>query len=334
MLLSIIVPVYNVEKYIKECIDSILCQSFKDYEVILVDDGSKDRSGKICDIYSEGNSKIHVIHKENGGLSDARNCGIKEAKGKYLLFVDSDDYIEKESFKKIVECLEKQNRDIDLMFLEATKVYPDNTKESMGDGYQEKFINGKSKDLCMWHLVNLPKFPAAACTKLVNRKFILSNELLFEKELLSEDVDWTIRVLMKAQNFAYCPYNYYYYRQGRPGSITNTSGLKSANSLLWIIKRWSSQSNKLLYQSEINSFLAYEYIMVLMIYASLDKDIKKKLIQEIESLKWLLRYASTRKTKSIAWICKVFGVHYGAHISRRLDKIRRNLLGIRRKLRK
>ncbi|KAF3371822.1 glycosyl transferase family 2, partial [Enterococcus faecium] len=90
--ISIIVPVYKVEKYLRKCVDSILAQTFTDFEVILVDDGSPDNSGKICDEYAEKDNRVRVIHKENGGLSSARNAGIDVARGKYLGFVDSDDY--------------------------------------------------------------------------------------------------------------------------------------------------------------------------------------------------------------------------------------------------
>ncbi|HFU5892253.1 TPA: glycosyltransferase family 2 protein, partial [Enterococcus faecium] len=89
--ISIIVPIYNVEQYLRKCVDSILAQTFTDFEVILVDDGSPDNSGAICDEYAKLDSRVRVIHKENGGLSDARNAGIEIAKGKYLGFVDSDD---------------------------------------------------------------------------------------------------------------------------------------------------------------------------------------------------------------------------------------------------
>ncbi len=89
--ISIIVPVYNVEKYLKECIESILSQTYKNIEIILIDDGSTDNSGKICDEYLKKDSRVKVIHKENGGLSDARNTGIEIASGKYIGFVDSDD---------------------------------------------------------------------------------------------------------------------------------------------------------------------------------------------------------------------------------------------------
>ena len=88
---SIIVPVYQVEKYIRQCVDSILAQTFTDFELILVDDGSKDKSGEICDEYAGMDERVKVIHKENGGLSDARNRGMDQAVGNYFLFVDSDD---------------------------------------------------------------------------------------------------------------------------------------------------------------------------------------------------------------------------------------------------
>lgn len=101
---SIIVPVYQVEKYIRQCIDSILAQTFTDFELILVDDGSKDRSGQICDEYVRMDNRVRVIHKENGGLSDARNRGMDQAVGSYFLFVDSDDYIA----PTMVECLHKK----------------------------------------------------------------------------------------------------------------------------------------------------------------------------------------------------------------------------------
>ena len=92
MKFSIVVPIYKTEKYLKQCVDSILSQSFTDFELILVDDGSPDNSGKMCDDYAQKDCRVRVIHKQNGGLSDARNAGIKEAKGDYLCFLDSDDF--------------------------------------------------------------------------------------------------------------------------------------------------------------------------------------------------------------------------------------------------
>lgn len=93
-LISVIVPVYNVERYLNQCIDSILAQTYKDFELILVDDGSKDKSGEICDEYVKKDSRIRVFHKKNGGVSSARNYGIDNAQGTYICFVDSDDWVD------------------------------------------------------------------------------------------------------------------------------------------------------------------------------------------------------------------------------------------------
>lgn len=113
-LISIIIPVYGVEKYLERCVDSVLNQTYSNIEVLLVDDGSLDNCPKICDNYAEIDSRIKVIHKENGGLSSARNCGLKIANGDYIGFVDSDDYIEPEMFEKLMFVLLKTNSDISI----------------------------------------------------------------------------------------------------------------------------------------------------------------------------------------------------------------------------
>ncbi|EOS8043420.1 glycosyltransferase, partial [Enterococcus faecium] len=112
--ISIIVPVYKVEPYLRKCVDSILAQTFTDFEVILVDDGSPDNSGKICDEYASKDSRVRVIHKKNGGLSSARNAGIDVARGKYLGFVDSDDYIEKDMYELLYDNIVKEQADLSI----------------------------------------------------------------------------------------------------------------------------------------------------------------------------------------------------------------------------
>ena len=121
--ISIIVPVYNVEKYLEKCIKSILNQTFTDFELILVNDGSTDKSGVICDNYKNIDDRIIVIHKKNEGLSSARNSGLDIAKGRYIGFVDSDDYINNDMYHKLYEALIKNNSDISIC--KFVKVYDD-----------------------------------------------------------------------------------------------------------------------------------------------------------------------------------------------------------------
>ena len=109
---SIIVPVYQVETYLRQCIDSILAQTFTDFELILVDDGSKDKSGEICEEYAGKDGRVRVIHKENGGLSDARNAGLEQAAGEYFMFVDSDDYIAPTMIERLYNSIQSESADI------------------------------------------------------------------------------------------------------------------------------------------------------------------------------------------------------------------------------
>lgn len=119
-LISIIVPVYKVEKYIHQCVDSIINQTYKNIEIILVDDGSPDNCGKICDEYAEKDSRIKVIHKENGGLSDARNCGIDAASGDWLMFVDSDDWLHNHTVEKLYDAVNKYGVSVSVCNYEET----------------------------------------------------------------------------------------------------------------------------------------------------------------------------------------------------------------------
>lgn len=110
--ISIIVPVYNVEKYLNKCLDSILAQTFEDYELLLIDDGSSDKSGNICDEYEKKDKRVKVFHKENGGLSSARNAGIDAACGEYIGFIDSDDYIDNDMFEQLYNDVTKNDADV------------------------------------------------------------------------------------------------------------------------------------------------------------------------------------------------------------------------------
>lgn len=111
-MLSIIVPVYKVEKYLRQCLDSIVNQTYENLEIILIDDGSPDNCGKICDEYAQRDNRIKVIHKENGGLSSARNIGTQIAKGEYITYVDSDDWLDKNMYSELISALEKYNLDM------------------------------------------------------------------------------------------------------------------------------------------------------------------------------------------------------------------------------
>lgn len=320
MLISFIIPVYNVEKYITKCIDSILTQTFEDYEIILVDDGSSDASGEICDFYAEKHLNINVIHKKNGGLSDARNAGIKIAKGDYIAFVDSDDYIGKDILQKVEPFL-KSGRDV--LFLNAIKIFPDGSTIPLGDGYDAQLINQSEKNEILEHIAKLPKFPGSACTKMIRREIIIKNNLFFQKGLLSEDIDWTIRLLCVANTFAYFEDgDYYFYRQSREGSITSSSSDKGLECLCYIISKWASKDRGRKYQNEINAYLAYEYMVALFNYSNLSGRLKEKYKKFFKEYKWILRFGRSKRLKFVCISSRVVGIE----LTSKLLKIKRRYL--------
>ncbi len=306
-LISFILPVYNVEQYLNECVKSILAQESSDYEILLVDDGSTDKSSIICDNYAEEYDFIRVIHKENGGLSDARNKGIEETNGKYILFVDADDYIDPHFMKDLFN--NTTDLDADVIFLEATKVFPDGSKQSLGNGYKQLSCKGKGKDAILKSLAMLPKYPGSACDKMIRRQLFLDNDLFFEKQLFSEDLDWMPKLLYSAETFDYCPAPYYYYRQRRPGSITNSRNAKKAYDILYIIEKWSRcDDEQSEWQKMVNSFMAYEFPFLLTGYINIPTKEKAQYRKRVKACSKVLKCRNTRRNTMIAISYHMLGI--------------------------
>ena len=303
---SFIIPVYNVESYLVQCIDSILKQDYSDYEIILVDDGSTDSSGSLCDKLTKKEERIHVIHQKNGGLSAARNTGIRNACGEYILFVDSDDYITFGILRKIEEAIIK-NKNPDVVFLETVKVYPNGKTEPMNDGFMADYICGKTKNEVLKFITIMPKFPGSACSKAIKRT-LLDSSMFFTEGIISEDIDWSYRLFEVAEKYAYLPDVYYCYRQDRQGSITNTVSMKNIESIFWIIENWANKNPVGVYQTSINSFVAYQYMILLLRLIDLDKETRKTYLKRAVDLKWILAYGKSAKLRLVKTSVKLIGV--------------------------
>lgn len=207
--ISIIIPIYNVEKYIGKCLDSILGQSFENFEVILVDDGSTDKSGEICKEYSNKDKRIKVIHKKNGGVSSARNTGIKVSNGKYIQFVDADDYID----KNLLEYgYKKMNDEVDLVFYSILE------EDDKGRIINKKIASSHLIDNCNRNInhtaINLHKedlFGYAWC-KLFKKEIIISNNIFFDENIsLAEDEKFTCDYFKYVRKISILPSTYYHY---------------------------------------------------------------------------------------------------------------------------
>lgn len=212
-LVSIVIPVYNVEKYLKKCIDSVINQSYKNIEIILVDDGSKDLSGQLCDEYASRDKRIKVIHKENGGLSDARNAGIDIANGKYITFIDSDDYVSLDYVEYLYRLLIDNNADISVCMYDV--VAENKISNHIFKNNANIIILNKIESLK--HLLIEDLYTISACAKLYTKDGI--DDIRFPLNRLYEDNGTIYKLFDKTNKVAFGYSSKYVYLK-RTGSIT------------------------------------------------------------------------------------------------------------------
>lgn len=232
MTISVIIPVYNVEKYLEKCVNSVVFQSFKDLEIILVNDGSTDGSGNICDSLSSKYSNIQVVHQKNGGVSSARNNGIKIATGDYITFVDSDDWLDEDMYSKMAGAAESNN--LPAVVMCDFKAVDANSAQNIGSRLRGGYYNRQQIiDETFPTLLTTEDFDripiVSACTCMFKRELISRNEIIFDSYLrYSEDYLFMAEVMLKAENFFYLKDDYLYnYRQ------YNESRSKKYRSAWW-----------------------------------------------------------------------------------------------------
>lgn len=310
--LSFILPIYRVEQYLPQCIDSILSQTGEESEIILVDDGSPDGCGSICDEYAKKYTTVKVIHKENGGLSSARNAGFDQASGAYVLFVDSDDYIEDGSVEKILHWID--STDADVAFLLSRKVYPDGTSEPLGENLNRDDIFGKSRAEVLGYLATCPKFPASAWGKIYRRAFLLEHGFRYPNDRrLSEDLQYSLDLFLTAEKFDYLDFPYYCYRQNRAGSICNTINARYYfDTFLFVeesARRFGEQKKaKNEIAALVLSFAAYEYAILLWQMLDMQGEDRRKAHAMLKEYRWVLRYGRSARTRMINLAVCILGL--------------------------
>ncbi|GIZ15181.1 glycosyltransferase family 2 protein [Capnocytophaga catalasegens] len=288
MQFSIIIPVYNVERYLPECVNSVLSQDFLDYEVILVNDGSTDESGNICDEYVEKYSNIKVIHKENGGLSDARNFGIKEAKGNYLMFLDSDDFWQGTN---ILSDLSKiiQKEKPDLILFGHTQFIDGETNITLNNDIEPQKGLTYSFQADFKYLVDDLTYKASACDKIIKREIIVQNEIFFPKGKLHEDIAWCYDIIDHIKVYQIYPKCFYCYRRNRESSITHKTSEKAIMDIVDITYEKAKNSPNL---KNKNSFLfLWGYIIIIIIIHSLSKENFTIYFKKVRKTSFLLNEA-------------------------------------------
>lgn len=306
MLFSVIIPVYNVEQYLDECINSVLGQTFTDYEVILVNDGSSDSSPNICDRYAALDSRIRVFHKPNGGQSSARNLGIKHASGKYLLFIDSDDFFSgKDCFRNIAQNLASSP---DILVYGYHKYYSDTNRD--GCGINLSGLKGLDKLELIKILIKRDSFFCSCWSKVVKRELITENNVSFDENLRCEDMDWYFNVLKYSNSIEVLDLSVINYRQ-RVGSVTSGGfKLKTLTDYLQTINLWRSdfEARPSAYErTTMLNALAKLYCNLLISYSS-HKDKAKELKEAIFKHKTLLKYDLNPRTKKFKRVTSVIGI--------------------------
>lgn len=322
---SIIIPIYNVEKYLEECIQSILRQTFKEYEIILVDDGSTDRSSQICDNYVQKEEKISVIHKKNGGAASARNAGIKAAIGDFLVFIDSDDYFADNYFlQSVYHVLEEgaaQKKDIDVIVYGSIKYWEDNRHIIPQKRYEGLAkINSLSRAEALNCMVEENRFAVSANLHAVRRSFITERQIYFDETLQNaEDIEWTFHLMSK------CPHIYgmnslpYRYRVRKNSLCTSKrrSGFCKYRfqAITQSLKYISMCDEEISYRNALYAGLVYHYYLLLAeIPDEPNRNIRKDNFRKIQSYEMLQNYAIGKKEKLCRFVVKCFGVKCGAYI--------------------
>lgn len=283
-MISVIVPIYKVEKYVNQCVDSIINQTYKNLEIILVDDGSPDNCPNICDDYARADSRIKVVHKKNGGLMSARQAGLKAATGDYVGFVDGDDYIKENMYEKFADAIEKYNPDMALC--EFWFSYPDKNEGSSQKLTRQYFNKPQLEKEVYPTMLFKDKFYSfginpCCWSKVFKKKLLEDNLYKVTPEIkIGEDAAFTYPCLLDADSIAYIDDYLYYYRIN-PQSMTKSYDENYHNTILIpydILKeKFSEYDSEIL--NQLNYFLIYLFNGVVRNEASpkSQKSLKEKL---------------------------------------------------------
>lgn len=315
--ISVIVPIYKVENYLSQCVESIINQTYQHLEIILVDDGSPDRCPQICDEYALKDKRIRVIHKENGGLSSARNSGLDIATGDFVAFVDSDDWLDREMYQNLINVLNETQADISVCRFRREK----EMKEGSMDNHSTKTITmfNDYDDMCV-HLLSSskPSISFMVWNKLFRREVI--SDTRFIEGQIYEDMYFDRNVLKRCAKLAFLDWEGYHYRVGRPGSTATFFKIKKINKFNEInkyIESFEKTGNK----NAIAKFRLYGLMSAIELYLSAwDNDADGKIKSEI--LHWFRTYSDKPQPHSLRLSVFSISPNLYCYIFKTLKKIK------------
>ena len=289
---SIVIPVYKTKEYLDQCVQSVVAQSYENFEIILVDDGSPDCCGRMCDEWAKKDTRIKVIHQENGGLSAARNTGIRNASGDYVMFLDSDDWwADGNVLAALAENLRRT--EADALSFNYRKFYND----VLTAAYFSEELRSSENAEPLAQMLRDDRWVNGACNKAIRRLLLTGHGLYFREGITSEDIDWTLRLALYGQRFAFENTCVFIYRQ-IASSISHSASLTKIECLcdnvqecVRLLKEADPEKAEIL-----KSFVAYQYGTLLHNVANLPASQRsEKLIRGLKEMKWLLSCSDNKK---------------------------------------
>ena len=264
--ISVIIPIYNVEKYLDECIKSICNQTFTNFEIIAINDGSTDSSLSIIEMYASKDSRIRIINQRNEGVSAARNKGLKEARGTYILFIDSDDYILPNTLSYLWECAQETNAEIVLG--NVWSFYNDDYNNKVALYERSDMIDNASVftgENLYAQLMRFDSFPPLVYLYFTKRSYLIEKNIWMDETVGHEDELWTIHAMCQAKRIKPINFYYYYYRQ-RIGSFMYSNNLEyRLESMLSISKQLVTFVHKQQYKSNVE-MLNWIFVRIFWMY--------------------------------------------------------------------
>ena len=301
---SVVIPVYNVMPYLERCVQSVVRQTYQNLEIILVDDGSTDGSGKLCDKIAGTDQRIRVIHQKNQGLSGARNTGIRQATGEYVVFLDSDDeWLLSDGLEKLLS-----EDKTDIIAFKRVDIWNKNQRVLCADYDTAAIAKMPDTQAVFSYLVTTQQLQISACFLLVRRQMLLDHDIFFPFGMLSEDIYWSIHLWQHVQTVRFTNLNFYGYYH-REASITTTGSIRTYQSYDQIFTYWKEQCNKgCINAAAIRIYLCDLWVSRGYCYYKLKPDDKPVAYGILRRHVDLLNYAITPKARRVAKMSKVLGV--------------------------
>ena len=301
-LISVIIPVYNSEKYLSKCVESVLAQTYLNYEIILINDGSADSSAQMCDTYAEQNKNIRAFHKSNGGASSARNVGINKAKGRYIFFLDSDDWLEPTAFEKMITVAKKENAD--LVFCEAQAIDDEGKIEYTDNySYKEQYPTDDSFSTMM-KMMERKEFHVVIWMLLLDREIFTKNSLLFEEGIKYEDMILSYQLYCLSHRSAHVREKLYNRRYRANSVMTSAKTEKNYVSAATVYREVSKFRLTLPKEKQSSKHVIRCAFNVLIIYRQMSSDIRKKYKSDYEVIVNDILYNNAYGDKALELDCK------------------------------